>query len=399
MMTETPDPAAAPLHTVSCPSCGDTVPAGVYCGACGHHLALHEDGAKTGFRHHSYAAAPHEHVLRLSVVSSLFPHLPHRSRAPFRIAVVVLAVALVVLAALRLQAPMIAVAALGVPLLFQLYLQESDVYDDLPALLLAVSVVLGIGIGFGWAKLTAHHISIGIGTQQLGGTDAGRFWVDGVLLPLAGGVLLLVPTFVAFLMKPPDLDESMDGFLIGSIGAVGFTAASTITRLWPQLESGIVAHNRPVEGIVVESLLQGVAVPLTAASVGGVFGAALWVRRRTQVHFGRVLASAKVMAPAALVIYLVLGLIDYWQPPQDALLVLHLAVAAAALLALRYGIHAVLLHEEHEVQIGPPRVCPHCEQVVPAMPFCPHCGYAHRAASRSARTRMHLDTVDQEVAR
>jgi hypothetical protein len=220
-----------------------------------------------------------------------------------------------------------------------------------------------------------------------------------VLLPLAGGVLLLVPTFVAFLMKPPDLDESMDGFLIGSIGAVGFTAASTITRLWPQLESGIVAHNRPVEGIVVESLLQGVAVPLTAASVGGVFGAALWVRRRTQVHFGRVLASAKVMAPAALVIYLVLGLIDYWQPPQDALLVLHLAVAAAALLALRYGIHAVLLHEEHEVQIGPPRVCPHCEQVVPAMPFCPHCGYAHRAASRSARTRMHLDTVDQEVAR
>jgi hypothetical protein len=59
----------------------------------------------------------------------------------------------------------------------------------------------------------------------------------------------------------------------------------------------------------------------------------------------------------------------------------------------------VLLHEEHEVQIGPPRVCPHCEQVVPAMPFCPHCGYAHRAASRSARTRMHLDTVDQEVAR
>jgi hypothetical protein len=109
------------------------------------------------------------------------------------------------------------------------------------------------------------------------------------------------------------------------------------------------------------------------------------------------LASEKLMVPAALAVYVVLGLIDYWQPPQDVLLALHLAVTALALLALRYGIHAVLLHEEHEVQIGPPRVCPHCEQVVPAMPFCPHCGYAHRAASRSARARMHLDTVDEEV--
>ena len=61
-----------------------------------------------------------------------------------------------------------------------------------------------------------------------------------------------------------------------------------------------------------------------------------------------------------------------------------------ALLALRYGVHAVLLHEEHEVQIGPPRVCPHCEQVVPAMPFCPHCGYAARAAF-AQRARRDID--------
>jgi hypothetical protein len=387
---EAPTTAMESMHTVTCPTCGDTVPAGVYCGACGYHLALHQDGAKSGFRSHSYAAAPAEHVLRVSVVSSLFPHLPHRSRAPFRIAVVLLAVALIVLAALRLQAPMIAIAALGVPLLFQLYLQESDVYDDLPTLLLTLSVVLGAALGVGWALLTEHRISSSISAQLLAGTQPTALWLDGVLLPTIGGALLLVPAFVAFAIKPPHIDESMDGFLVGSIGAVGFTAASTITRLWPQLETGIVAHNRPVESIVVEALLQGAFVPLTAASVGGVVGAALWVRRRTQVHFGRVLASTKLMVPAALLIYLVLGLIDYWQPPQDVLLALHAVVAVIALLALRYGLHAVLLHEEHEVVIGAPRVCPHCEQVVPAMPFCPHCGYAHRAASRSARSRLHL---------
>lgn len=376
-------------HTVSCPNCGETVPTGVYCGVCGHHLALHHDEpANNGFRAHSYAAAPSEHVLRLSIVTSLFPHLPHRSRAPFRVAVVLLTVALVVLAALRLQAPMIAVAALGVPLLFQLYLQEADVYEDLPGLLLAVTAVLGAGLGVAWALLTADRVSKSISNQLLGDVDAGRLFTDGILIPLGGGALLLVPVIVAFLIRPPHVDESMDGFLLGSIGAVGFTAASTITRLAPQLKTGIVAHNRPVESIIVEALLQGGAVPITAASLGGVVGAALWVRRRSQVHFGRWLATARVMVPVALLIYLVLGLIDYWQPPQETLLALHAVVAIIALLALRYGLHAVLLHEEHAVQIGPPRVCQHCEQVVPAMPFCPHCGHAARAASRSSRSRL-----------
>ena len=44
---------------------------------------------------------------------------------------------------------------------------------------------------------------------------------------------------------------------------------------------------------MVEALLQGGTVPITAASVGGVFGAALWVRRRSQVHFGRWLAAPR----------------------------------------------------------------------------------------------------------
>jgi hypothetical protein len=96
------------------------------------------------------------------------------------------------------------------------------------------------------------------------------------------------------------------------------------------------------------------------------------------------------MVPISIVLYAVLGIIDYEQPPQATLLGLHIVVAIAALLLLRYGLHAVLLHEEHEVHVGPPRVCPHCEHVVPSMPFCPHCGFAHRASSRSARTRLDL---------
>jgi RsiW-degrading membrane proteinase PrsW (M82 family) len=389
-MSEQPPTQSHELSTVTCPTCGDTVPTGVYCGACGHHLSLHQDDAKSGFRSHSYAAAPSEHVLRLSVVTSLFPHLPHRSRTPFRIAVAVIVIALVVLAALRLQAPMIAVACLGVPLLVQLYLQESDVYEDLPVPLLALSVLLGAGLGVGFAFLTRDRVRDSIAASVLGAGTSEHLWLDGVLFPIIAGALLVVPAIVCYFVKPPHVDESLDGFLIGSIGAVGYTAADTITRLAPQLKSGVIAHDRGVGSIVVEALLQGVAVPLTGACVGGVVGAALWVRRRSQVHFGRWLATARLMIPVALLIYLALGLIDYYQPPQTTLLVLHLVVAVIALIALRYGLHAVLIHEEHAVAIGPPRVCPHCEQVVPSMPFCPHCGFAARAASRSARTRLDL---------
>jgi hypothetical protein len=69
----------------------------------------------------AYAAAPGEHGLRLSVASTLFPHLPHRSRTPFRVALGLLFLLMITFALLRAQAPLIAVSGLGFPLLFVLY--------------------------------------------------------------------------------------------------------------------------------------------------------------------------------------------------------------------------------------------------------------------------------------
>jgi hypothetical protein len=254
--------------------------------------------------------------------------------------------------------------------------------------------VLGAALGYGWAALTAHRVTDALPASLLGGNTASSFWVDGVLIPAAAGLLLLVPAGVAFAIKPAHIDESMDGYLIGSLGAVAFTAASTITRLAPQLKTGIIAHDRPVENIVVEALLQGGTLPVTAASVGGIVGAALWVRRGTQSgHLGRWLATARIMAPVAVVLFAVLGIIDFEQPPQWTLLALHALVAVIALLLLRYGLHAVLLHEEHQIVIGAPRVCPHCEHVVASMPFCAHCGFALRASSRASRASLDLSAT------
>jgi rRNA maturation endonuclease Nob1 len=56
------------------------------------------------------------------------------------------------------------------------------------------------------------------------------------------------------------------------------------------------------------------------------------------------------------------------------------------LLVLRLGLHLALLHEAHdEIHSDEPLLCPHCSHVVPDMAFCPACGAATRASSRSSR--------------
>jgi hypothetical protein len=107
-----------------------------------------------------------------------------------------------------------------------------------------------------------------------------------------------------------------------------------------------------------------------------------------------------LFAVAVLVVYLGLGLIDVAHFPQVLMLVLYLALALVALLLLRVGLHLALLHEAHdEIQSDEPLLCLDCGHVVPDMAFCPACGVATRASSRSSRgTRRELRPVrsDQE---
>ena len=72
-------------------------------------------------------------------------------------------------------------------------------------------------------------------------------------------------------------------------------------------------------------------------------------------------------------------------------------IAVIALLALRIGLQYCLLHEEHDAP-DPERVlCPHCDHVVPDMAFCPNCGVAAAAASRTSRTARRA-AVSEETA-
>ena len=129
----------------------------------------------------------------------------------------------------------------------------------------------------------------------------------------------------------------MDGFLIGALGAICFTAVGTLTRLAPQFATGLIA-NRPISVLLIQAGLQGVALPLIATSFGGLVGATLW--------FGRPkLIVTSVLT--TLVVYGGLGLMELVPALESLQFVVYLVVTVFALLALRIGLQIALLHEGH----------------------------------------------------
>jgi hypothetical protein len=382
------EPNEDAVPTTECRICKTDVPAGEYCGLCGCHLSPRRGEGPDWLRIRDFGAAPGEHLLQPSLASSLFPHLPTRSRMVFRIGLAVVLVALVVFALLRLPAALITVAALGFPLLFLLYLRESDGFADIPTRTWALTAALGIGLGVGWVLLTGAAVARSYGIALGAGVVGARMLRDGIGIPLGGLILMLAPAVIVRLLRPPTR-EALDGFMIGALGALTFTAAATLTRLAPQFRTGMVSK-RPMDSLIVEAGIRGVAVPLTAAAAGGLIGAALWFTRpqsKKNQRPGVVRLLLVSFAMAVLAVYLGLGLIDVAHFPQVLMLVLYLAVALVALFLLRVGLHLALLHEAHdEIQSDEPLLCPHCGHVVPDMAFCPACGVATRASSRSSRT-------------
>ena len=374
-MTSAPAGAGG-TATMSCRACGSEVPAAAFCGYCGAQLFAPRGDGRGRLRLSAYTAAPGEQVMRLSVASSLFPHLPHRSRAAFRVALAVIFLLLIALALLRWQSPLIAIAALGLPLVFLLYLYEAEVHRDSLVRSLAPTALLGIGLGVGWAWLTGSWVS-DFYDVSLADADSRRLaLLVGIAVPVGGALLMLVPAVAMRFVHRTR--KSLDGFVIGALGAIAFTAAAVLTRVAPQLATGVVAGDRPAGVLLVQAGVQGVAVPLTAAATGGLVGAALWFGRRSVVLFS-VLAT--------LAIYALLGVTEVAPVLEGLHLGAHLMIAVIALLALRIGLQYCLLHEEHDAPDPSGHVlCPHCEHVVPDMPFCPNCGVAAAAAPRGART-------------
>lgn len=377
---------------VECQVCQIDVPAGQFCGLCGVPLAEHKSGdGPHWLRARAFSAAPGQRLLSPSLTSSLFPHLSPRSRKVFLMGLVLLAVALTVGTVLRMPAALIAVASLGIPLLFALYLRESGVSRDIPRSTLILTTTLGIVLGVGWVLLTGAALARAYGVPLGAGIAGERILRDGIAVPVGSMLLMLAPALVARVGWRGNR-ESLDGYAIGAMGALTFTAAATLTRLAPQFTTGMINRVRPLDGLLVEAGIRGIAMPLTAAAVGGLVGTALWFTRPpTKVNKNRGFVRGTLIAIASVVIavYAGLGLLDVARFPQWLQLAGHLTLTALALFALRIGLHLALLHEaQDEIRTDEPILCVECDHVVPDAPFCANCGAAmHASSRRSRRTR------------
>ena len=142
----------------------------------------------------------------------------------------------------------------------------------------SLTAALGVGLGVGWALVTGAIVADSYDVALSDGTTEGHSIIEGLIIPAGGAVLMLLPAVVVRLLRP-GTRESLDGFVIGALGAIAFTASATLTRSAPQLATGRTAEGRPVSGLLAQAGIQGVALPLTAAALGGLVGVALWFTR------------------------------------------------------------------------------------------------------------------------
>ena len=377
--------AVDPVGTVVCPACGSAVPDGMFCGCCGAELDAASTLWRTLLRPTAFVAAPGERLAFPTFTSSLFPHLEKPSRSPFRISLLLLCAALAAFSWLGLVGPLITVAGLGVPVLFVLYLWQTDVYRDMPRHALAVSAVIGTALGVGWTVFTGGVVARAYGIPMAAGFALERILSVGLAVSLAGAFLMTLPAIVVRLLRPPGR-ESLDGFVIGALGALTFTGASTITNFAPQFVSGLITNVKPLR-LAVHAALYGVAAPLTAAASGGLIGIMLWFRpgARASAHPGRVRAALLLFTLLVVSLYGAVWVMEAARLPQMTQLVFHLALALVAMFGLRVAIQMALLREAQDPATGRPVLCVHCDRVVPDMPFCPSCGAASRASSRLSR--------------
>jgi hypothetical protein len=297
-------------------------------------------------------------------------------------------IGLVLFAVVKMPAALITVAALGLPLLFVLYLSESAVYRDMSVWSMVLAGTLGAALGVGWVLLTGQMVAKAYGVPMAAGLAIHHLMREGIMIPAGGMILMLVPTVLVRLLRPTSR-ESLDGFVIGALAALMFAAGATLTRLAPQFATGLLVHSRPFLSLLVEAILCGVTIPLTAAVGGGMVGVALWFKGQDSnphEHPGRIRAVLWVLAIVVVLIHTGGAVTDIMGMPQLRMLAVHVVMTLVVLVLLRIALQLALMHEAPDpIERDEPLLCIHCHHVVPDMAFCPACGVATRASSRASR--------------
>ena len=377
-----------------CDHCANDVPDGVFCTRCGAHQGTTGQSADARKRRHRYAAHPSEHVLQPAIFTTIFPHLGHAKVHEFRWAFVVGAAAIVVLYATGLISAAILVAIFLVPVLYLIYLYETQVYRDEPALVLGFilggGAVLGIVVTVIERALYNPYTNVG-NPLRGAGISVGALLFLGLLLPIVQEVVKPLPAL--FLPNRRDFPETVDGLVFGIAAGLGFSVAESIVAFSSVITS-LPVHT--VSGNWIYDLTTiAVLQPLLQGSTTGIIVAAVWRYRR-----GRFTSLELGGVGAALVAHVAFSLgTQVWKDVLlSPLFVLawQVVVVGAVLLYVRYLLHHALLEEAAHMGFAE-TVCPGCHMHIVASGFCPHCGMALTAAPSHIKRNRREHTVQRRA--
>jgi hypothetical protein len=368
-----------------CDHCANDVPDGVFCTRCGAHQGTTGQTSDAKKRQHRYAAHPSEHVLQPAIFTTIFPHLGHAKVHEFRWAFVVGVAAIVVLYAAGLISAAILVAIFLVPVLYLIYLYETQIYRDEPGLVLGFilggGVVLGIVVTIIERSLYNPYANFG-NPLRSAGVSVGALLFLGLVLPIAQEAVKPLPAL--FLPNRRDFPETVDGLVFGIAAGLGFSVAESLVAFSSVITS-LPLHTFSGNWIYDLATI-AVLQPLLQGSTTGIVVAAVWRFRR-----GRF--SSRELGGVGMAVIAHVAFSFGTQVWKDALLnplfvlVWQAAVVGAVLIYLRYLLHHSLLEEAAHMGFAE-TVCPNCHTHIVASGFCPNCGMALTAAPAAVkRTR------------
>jgi hypothetical protein len=371
------------MNARTCPACHAGVPAAAFCGMCGAASDTSVGPWDVLLRPRVFAAAPREHLIRPGVTSSLFARLPQPARQPFRLTLVLLLLTMVVLSVLQINAALGAVTVLGAPVLFIVYMWQSDAFRDLSGRALLIAFLTGSSLAVAWWLLTGRLLAGSYGVSTAAGLALQNLLAGfGLAVTVGGAVAMVLPSVVLRLLRVP-VSEPLDAFVIGAFGALSYGCAASITWLFPQIFAGLL-NAQSSWRMFADAITYGFIDPLITMALGGLVGLWLWFRPLGR-HHRRVRLVVTICTVLTAVFFVGVWVVDALSLPHFQEVAVNLVQSAFVLLTVRVGVQTVLLHETPDPPTGDPVLCVHCEKVIPDFPFCVSCGAAARASSRSSR--------------
>jgi hypothetical protein len=384
---------------VKCSTCStDNPDVAHFCHRCGS--ALRAGSGRAG----AFAVQTSEGVNQFALISTIMPHTNRRTADTYRWALIASAVLIVGATVLGLLPIAIAGAAFLVPLVYLVYIDDMNVWEEAPGkVVAAVFVVTGllsvlVTLFFyqwvfqeQWTELLFSASRGGIGAMPIGG-----LMIFVVLLPVVAEAVKNLAAIV--LARMPQFDDMIDALTFGVASGTAYAAAETLVLFAPvftadafRTTTGLATWTAVVINLmVVKSLIYGTATGISVASFSG-------KGEGYDGFTGRFARGFAFAAGANIVYWLGVRLAANLPWGQAMGLLWGFIVLAVLVIRVRVVMQSALLEAavEDAATSGAKRstevegYCPECEHpLMPGSQFCIICGTSVR--STSAQNRRHL---------